>query len=569
MKTRLIQIKGVSTQKYQFYTLIFLVTFFLPINAQISVIEDRTEFLQYAGTAIVTESFEGLAPITGANVVTQISGNDLTNRFQIDSEGAVIMQVWDTEHATDGNQAIFFSSNQVNKDNPSKIKFSNFRGISAEINAFGFYIIDWANALSEVDEGELTFTTNTGITGVLEKASLGIPDWNVRYFGIITSTPFTEITIASNTKDSWTLLDNISYGQNGLIAPQSTDDISTKVPSDFICEGTTKGFPVDIDGVDNDTVHDPNEVLFLIVDLNGKIAGHLDFGNKALFYSFLNNDCTIPPCTNCESGKFLFRFVDMTTPGFDRSKPDTWTYITIPKISLRAKNDKTARPNAINPKSIIKAYKTINNAIPENLIDVNPTIDITGSGIFTYTDCSFEDLDDGIAEIYVQTDFAENIMDDIILYSDPANTPLGTSVAVTEGDATLTFDRVESVGITKVSEQETGPALSGNFSLCDPSIFYNITTTSDYEGTITICMQYDESCEGPDLNLLHYEDGVWVNVTTSIDTTTNTICGNVTSLSPFVIAKSVRKNSDFKLYVVLLAVLLILIAVFFTIKKRK
>lgn len=33
--------------------------------------------------------------------------------------------------------------------------------------------------------------------------------------------------------------------------------------------------------------------------------------------------------------------------------------------------------------------------------------------------------------------------------------------------------------------------------------------------------------------LFHYEDGVWRNVTTSLDTASNRICGEVSTLSPF------------------------------------
>jgi hypothetical protein len=39
------------------------------------------------------------------------------------------------------------------------------------------------------------------------------------------------------------------------------------------------------------------------------------------------------------------------------------------------------------------------------------------------------------------------------------------------------------------------------------------------------------------LKLLHYENGAWVDITTSVDTTTNTVCGLTTSFSPFLVAQ--------------------------------
>jgi hypothetical protein len=36
---------------------------------------------------------------------------------------------------------------------------------------------------------------------------------------------------------------------------------------------------------------------------------------------------------------------------------------------------------------------------------------------------------------------------------------------------------------------------------------------------------------------MHFEGGVWVDVTTSLDTAANVICGRVTSLSPFAIVE--------------------------------
>ncbi|HJZ13433.1 MAG TPA: PxKF domain-containing protein, partial [Acidobacteriota bacterium] len=45
--------------------------------------------------------------------------------------------------------------------------------------------------------------------------------------------------------------------------------------------------------------------------------------------------------------------------------------------------------------------------------------------------------------------------------------------------------------------------------------------------------------------LFHYENGAWQNVTTSLDTTSNQVCGQTTSLSPFAIFESAYTFSGF------------------------
>ncbi|UCG58876.1 MAG: hypothetical protein JSU70_05050, partial [Phycisphaerales bacterium] len=62
-----------------------------------------------------------------------------------------------------------------------------------------------------------------------------------------------------------------------------------------------------------------------------------------------------------------------------------------------------------------------------------------------------------------------------------------------------------------------------------------------YDGDIHVCISYDDAlvANEENLSLLHYEDGAWVDVTTSRDTAANIICGMVTSLSPFVLVEPI------------------------------
>jgi hypothetical protein len=126
----------------------------------------------------------------------------------------------------------------------------------------------------------------------------------------------------------------------------------------------------------------------------------------------------------------------------------------------------------------------------------------------------------------------------------------GSSVEVTPEDGgtgtspvTMTFENVTQSGGTTLTISETGPIPPAGFALGDPPIFYDIKTTAVYEGSITVCIDYSNvSYSGPPelLQLWHYEDGLWVDCTTYVDTLNEIICGEVTSLSAFAILEDIE-----------------------------
>ena len=104
-----------------------------------------------------------------------------------------------------------------------------------------------------------------------------------------------------------------------------------------------------------------------------------------------------------------------------------------------------------------------------------------------------------------------------------------------EDGVSLTFDNVTSSGTTIVSTSDSGPLPPTGFQLGDPPVYYDISTTATFTGPVVICFDYDDSAflieEG--LRLQHQEDSAWVDVTSSLDTVANRLCGTVTSLSLF------------------------------------
>jgi hypothetical protein len=106
----------------------------------------------------------------------------------------------------------------------------------------------------------------------------------------------------------------------------------------------------------------------------------------------------------------------------------------------------------------------------------------------------------------------------------------------------LTFDNITESGETNLSTSGSGPEPPAGFQLGDPATYYDITTTATYNGMIEVCVSYSGvTFSGPaaDLKLLHYEDPLWVDCTTFVDTENEVIYGSVSSLSPFAVMVSI------------------------------
>jgi hypothetical protein len=113
--------------------------------------------------------------------------------------------------------------------------------------------------------------------------------------------------------------------------------------------------------------------------------------------------------------------------------------------------------------------------------------------------------------------------------------PLSDSLSIEFGQVTLQ-------GLTTFTRDTAGPPPPDGFDLApvSPAQYFDIQTTSTVTPPITVCFTYDESWLSgleTDLRLMHYEGGMWIDVTASQDLTNNAICGLVNSLSPFVLAQ--------------------------------
>lgn len=131
------------------------------------------------------------------------------------------------------------------------------------------------------------------------------------------------------------------------------------------------------------------------------------------------------------------------------------------------------------------------------------------------------------------------------------NTPAGNNVAVQPVDTTtgttpaaVAFAQVTQAGTTALTTSGSGSPPPTGFQVGTPARYYEITTTASYLGAIQICLNYTgiNYVNEAGLKLFHFENGAWVDVTSSLDTINKLIYGAVTSLSPFAIFESTQKT---------------------------
>ncbi|MGZ5033481.1 MAG: DUF7948 domain-containing protein [Usitatibacter sp.] len=124
------------------------------------------------------------------------------------------------------------------------------------------------------------------------------------------------------------------------------------------------------------------------------------------------------------------------------------------------------------------------------------------------------------------------------------NTPTGSSVTVTPiaspsgtSPVAVTFASVSQSGETAVVINPGVPpgAPTTRFELGNPSVYYDISTTALYTAPVTICISYAGVNFNGSPKLYHFEGqpATPVDITTTVDTAGQIVCGEASSLSPF------------------------------------
>src|SRR5262249_31090668 len=121
-----------------------------------------------------------------------------------------------------------------------------------------------------------------------------------------------------------------------------------------------------------------------------------------------------------------------------------------------------------------------------------------------------------------------------------------SDVVVDAGNGvSVVFAQVGSAGETAAATTSAGPNMPLGFTFGSPPIFYDVTTTATFAQTADVCFTYDPArfSDPNSLRLLHFEKGVWVNVTISNSTLRHILCGQVTSFSFFAAAAPIPPAS--------------------------
>ncbi|HNU07753.1 MAG TPA: carboxypeptidase regulatory-like domain-containing protein, partial [Pyrinomonadaceae bacterium] len=123
-------------------------------------------------------------------------------------------------------------------------------------------------------------------------------------------------------------------------------------------------------------------------------------------------------------------------------------------------------------------------------------------------------------------------------------TPAGVNVPVVAGGVDITFSGVTTAGTTTVTPIPPSSAGTAPNGFVLGGIAYEIATTAAYTAPVTICFNVPTTVASTQtafnaLSLMHNEGGVLVDRTSSRDFPSRTICGSVTTLSPFVVAEQV------------------------------
>ncbi len=165
-----------------------------------------------------------------------------------------------------------------------------------------------------------------------------------------------------------------------------------------------------------------------------------------------------------------------------------------------------------------------------NFIDNNPL-----PGDTSYYIVRAEDIHGNLSassnEVPVFTSGATPVGNDIVVQLTGSTT--GASLV------TITFANVTQAGTTTLETSSSGQPPPAGFRLGNPPVYYEIATTAIFSPPVIICIDYTGVSYSNEagLKLRHREGNNWPDRTVSLDTLNNTICAEVTSLSPFIITE--------------------------------
>ncbi len=138
-----------------------------------------------------------------------------------------------------------------------------------------------------------------------------------------------------------------------------------------------------------------------------------------------------------------------------------------------------------------------------------------------------------------------------VTISIPKNTqhPTELDIETAAGTATIRCEKVNDAGTLTIYVLKSPPGqITNDLSILKTN--YDITSSVLKCDLITVCLPYDETevdnalLTEDELQLYHYYNNSWQNITSYIDTESNRICGRPSDFSPFVIGNSLSDGAN-------------------------
>ncbi len=307
------------------------------------------------------------------------------------------------------------------------------------------------------------------------------------------------------------------------ISNADTDDVFELSYSPGISCGQGIGPMIEAD-IDGDGV---NDTMVVIIILTGSVY-KTTFNGDGMLYM------TASECTADNNARIKINFVDMLYPGFNPDNDQTWMFKSVPALRIYGSTDSipVVSPAVMN----IYAYRGL-----DQTDRVDPIYgSLTGPGTKVFSD-SF-----GIMEIFVRTGFAENNLETLILMAVQPNTPAGADVTADLENGSVMFSQVTIPGNTFIEEKDSNAPLPGDMVVCAPwpaPPYFEVETNASTSSPDQVCINYPGTCNETDLKLLTYRtmcglggcSSYWSDVTDSLNTVSNTICGDG-GYGPYLIA---------------------------------
>jgi hypothetical protein len=298
------------------------------------------------------------------------------------------------------------------------------------------------------------------------------------------------------------------------------------------------------------------------IDVRGGWQVNLDCGGAATATSFFSLDENlttgeITPLPTPGCGTITFAGAPVSKVGSCTATGEAGQ-VTGTSFSMPASGYATSEQILETPASVYIANCTVQRVVDEGRHE--GTIIDGGTGTATRITGS---LVNGSVQMYdTNDDVCFNVTGPITLCSFDMrrnDVAVGSGVTVQpNARVRVTFDTVSVAGTASVTPlNEAAAEVPANFQALGPAlpIFYDVSTTASVSGPITTCYFYDDVDDNgivdgtllfeTTLQLLHEEGSVFVDRTSSLDTVSNTICAQTTSLSQLVPGAEPSSGGDY------------------------